>query len=80
VEKDCQACGLNTEDAIDCIRWMMWIRAIDDHDRPVSEWVNVSSVTSLPRLSWTISGGLHDMSDDCNKLEAIQRWSAICHV
>jgi len=26
VEKDCQACGLNKEDAMDCSRWMKNIR------------------------------------------------------
>ena len=46
VVKDCQVRGLNREDAIDCIRWMKQIRAIDDHDR--CEWVNVSSGTAHP--------------------------------
>jgi len=49
VEKDCQARGLNREDAIDRIRWMKLIRAIDDHDR--CERVNVSSGTGSPGLS-----------------------------
>jgi len=26
VEKDCQACGLNREDAMDCSRWMKQIK------------------------------------------------------
>jgi len=26
VEKDCQACGLNREDVMDCIRWKKQIR------------------------------------------------------
>ena len=33
--------------------WMKQIRVIDDHDR--CEWLNVSSVTSSPRLSRTKS-------------------------
>jgi len=53
VEKDCQACKLNREDAMDHNRWRKQIRMIDDQDR--CEWVNVSSGTGSPRLSWTKS-------------------------
>jgi len=44
VEKDCQARGLNSEDAMDHCRWMK--RISDGHDR--CEWVNVSSGTGSP--------------------------------
>ena len=53
MEKDCQACGLNREDAMDRSRWMKQIGMIDDHDR--CEWVNVSSATGSPGLSRTKS-------------------------
>jgi len=43
VEIDCQARGLNREDAMDRISWMKQIRMVDDHDK--CEWVNVSSGT-----------------------------------
>jgi len=33
VEKECQACKLNKEDAVDRKRWRKQIRMIDDHDR-----------------------------------------------
>ena len=46
MEKDCKARGLNTEDAIDRIRWRKQIGMIDDHDE--CEWVNVSSGTGSP--------------------------------
>ena len=46
VEKDCQARKLNKEDGMNC-KWRM----SDDHDG--CEWVNVSSGTGLPGLSWT---------------------------
>jgi len=49
VEKDCQACKLNMEDAIDHNRWKKQIR--DDHNR--CEWVNVFSGASSLGLSWT---------------------------
>ena len=48
MEKDCQAHGLNREDAMDHSRWMKQIGTID-------EWVNVSSGTSSPGLSRTKS-------------------------
>jgi len=41
------------EDAMDCSRWRKQIGMIDDHDE--CEWVNVSSGTGLPGLSWTKS-------------------------
>ena len=53
VEKDCQARGLNREDAMDHIRWMKQIRVINDHDR--CEWVNVSSGTGSSELCRTKS-------------------------
>jgi len=49
VEKDCKACGLNREDAMDRSRWRKQIGMIDDHDE--CEWVNVSSGTGSPALS-----------------------------
>jgi len=52
-EKDCNACGLNREDAMDHSRWRKQIRMIDDHDE--CEWVNVSSGTGSPGLSQTKS-------------------------
>jgi len=51
VEKDCKACGLNKEDAMDRSRWRRQIWIFDDHDE--CEWVNVSSGTGSPRLSRT---------------------------
>jgi len=51
VEKDCTARGLNREDAMDRSRWRKQIEMIDDHDE--CEWVNVSSGTGSPGLSWT---------------------------
>ena len=53
VEKDCKACGLNMEDAMDRSRWRKQIGMIDDHDE--CEWVNVSSGTGSPGLSRTKS-------------------------
>jgi len=53
VEKDCRACGLNTEDAIVRSRWRKQIGMIGDHDE--CEWVNVSSGTGSPGLSRTKS-------------------------
>jgi len=53
VKKDCKACGLNREDAVDHSRWRKQIGMIDDHDG--CEWVNVSSGTGSPRLSRTKS-------------------------
>ena len=53
MEKDCEARGLNREDAMDRSRWRKQIRMIDDHNR--CEWVNVSSGTGSPRLSRTKS-------------------------
>jgi len=53
VEKDCQACNLNREDATDHNRWRRQIRMTDDHDR--CEWVNVSFGTGSPGLSQTKS-------------------------
>jgi len=50
VEKDCKA---NREDAMDRSRWRKQIRIFDDHNG--SEWVNVSSGTGSPGLSWTKS-------------------------
>jgi len=53
VEKDCKACGLNSEDAMDRSRWrrqMGYLMTIMG-----CEWVNVSSGTSSPRLSRTKS-------------------------
>jgi len=44
VLKECQACKLNREDAMDCSRWRKLIK--NDHDR--CEWVNVSSGTRSP--------------------------------
>jgi len=52
VEKDCRACGLKTEDAMDRCRWRKQIGMIDDHDE--CEWVNVSSGTGSPGLSGQI--------------------------
>jgi len=37
VEKDCRACGLNMEDAMDRSRWRKQIGMIDDHNE--CEWV-----------------------------------------
>jgi len=51
VEKYCQERKLNNEDAMVCKRWRM--QMTDDHDK--CEWVNVSSGTSSPELSWTKS-------------------------
>jgi len=53
VEEDCQARGLNREDAMDRSRWIKQIGMIDDHDE--CEWVNVSSGTGSPGLSQTKS-------------------------
>jgi len=43
VEKNCQVCKLNKEDAADRSRWRKLKRTIDDQDG--CEWVNVSSVS-----------------------------------
>jgi len=43
VEKDCQVCKLNKEDAADSCRWRKLKRMTDDQDG--CEWVNVSSVS-----------------------------------
>ena len=43
VEKDCQACKQNKEDAIDCSRQSKLIKDFSDQDG--CEWVNVSSGT-----------------------------------
>ena len=51
VEKDCHGRKLNREDAMDRNRWRKQIR--DDDGR--CEWLNASSGTGLPRLSWTVS-------------------------
>ena len=32
MEKDCKACGLNRENAMDCSRWRKQIVIFDDHD------------------------------------------------
>jgi len=53
VEKDCRACELNREDAMDRSRWRKQMGMIDDHHE--CEWVNVSSGTSSPGLSRTKS-------------------------
>ena len=53
VEKDCKACELYKEDAMDRSRWRMQIGMIDDHDE--CEWLNVSSGTGSPGLSRTNS-------------------------
>jgi len=53
VEKDCNACGLKREDAMDHSRWRKQIGMINDHDE--CEWVNVSSGTGSPGLSRTNS-------------------------
>ena len=45
--------GLNREDAMCRSRWRKQIGMIDDHDE--CEWVNVSSGTGSPGLSWTKS-------------------------
>ena len=45
VQKVCQACKLNREDAMDYSRWRKLIKD-DDQDR--REWVNVSSGTGSP--------------------------------
>jgi len=37
VGKDCKACGLNREDAMDRSRWRKQIGMIDDHNE--CEWV-----------------------------------------
>jgi len=50
VGKDCQARGLNREDAMACIRWM---KQISDDYR--CEWVNVSSGIGSPEFSRTKS-------------------------
>ena len=46
MQKDCQACKLNREDAMDHNRWRKQIGMTDDHNR--CEWVNVSSGTGSP--------------------------------
>jgi len=53
VEKDCKVRGLNREDAMDRSRWGKQIGIFGDHDGCV--WVNVSSGTGSPGLSWTKS-------------------------
>ena len=53
VKKDCKACRLNREDAMDRSRWKKQIGMIDDHDE--CEWVSVSSGTGSPGLSQTKS-------------------------
>ena len=53
VEKDCNACGLNREDAMNRSRRRRQIGIFDDHDG--CEWVNVSSGTGSPGLSRTKS-------------------------
>jgi len=53
VEKDCKACGLNRQNAMDHSRWRKQIGIFDDHDG--CEWVNVSSGTGSPWLSRTRS-------------------------
>jgi len=51
--KDCKACGLNREGAMDRSRWRKQIGIFDDHDG--CKWVNVSSGTGSPGLSGTKS-------------------------
>jgi len=51
VEKYCQVRGLNREDAM--YHSMKQIGMIDNHDE--CKWVNVSSGTGSPELSWTKS-------------------------
>jgi len=46
VQKYCQACKLNSADAMDHSRWRKEIKEVDDQDR--CEWVNVSFGTGLP--------------------------------
>jgi len=46
VEKDCKACVLNREDAMDRSIWRKQIWMIDDHDE--CEWVSVSLVPAHP--------------------------------
>jgi len=58
VKKDCQACELNKEDAMNHNRWRKQIK--DDYDHNRCEWVNVSSVTSSPWLSRTKSRELQN--------------------
>jgi len=44
VERDCRACTLNEEDAMDRSRW----RKLTEDDQDGCEWVNVSSGTDPP--------------------------------
>jgi len=53
VEKDCRACGLNRENAMDRSRWRKQIGIFDDHGG--CQWVNVSSGTGSTGLSQTKS-------------------------
>ena len=53
VEKDCKARGLNRDDAMDRSRWRKQIGMVVNHDE--CEWVNVSSGSGSPGLSWTKS-------------------------
>jgi len=46
VQKDCQACNLNREDAMDCGRWKKLIK-IEDDDQDGGR-VSVSSGTGSP--------------------------------
>jgi len=54
VEKDCQACGLNREDAVDRIRWMKQVR----YDwRPRYMWVD--ECFFWYRLTWVVPDKIH---------------------
>ena len=44
MERDCRACTLNEEDAMDRSRW----RKLTEDDQDGCEWVNVSSGTDPP--------------------------------
>jgi len=46
VKEVCQACKLNTEDAVDRSKWRKLIKMSDDQDG--CEWVTASSGTDLP--------------------------------
>ena len=49
VEKDCRACRLNTEDAMDRSRWRKQIGMIDDHDVSGCMFLLVQAHPGCPR-------------------------------
>ena len=46
VHRDCQVCGLSSDDAVVRGRWRRLIRTVDEQEG--CEWMNVSSGTGSP--------------------------------